>query len=129
MPSGMIINNLKSNSSVIEIPLKVRYDFMSKNNSDLFVTGGVSSYIITKEKNIYNVTLNGNQEKLGEVYKKNNYGLPAVANVSIGYEHSVSKNLNVRIETFLKIPLQGMGVGSLPVTSAGLQIGITGRLK
>ena len=129
MPSGMIINNLKSNSSVIEIPLKVRYDFISKNNSDLFVAGGVSSYIITKEKNIYNVTLNGNQEKLGGVYKKNSYGLPAVANVSIGYEHSVSKNLNIRIEPFLKIPLQGMGVGSLPVTSAGLQVGVTGRLK
>ena len=129
MPSGMIINNLKSNCSVIEIPLKAKYDFISKTNFDLFVSGGVSSYIITKEKNVYNVTLNGSQEKLLGVYKKNNYGLPAVANISIGYEHSISKNLNIRIEPYLKIPLQGMGVGSLHVTSAGLQLGITGWFK
>ena len=61
--------------------------------------------------------------------KKNNYRLPAVANLSIGYQNSISKNLNIRVEPFLKIPLQGMGVGSLPVTSAGLQLGITSRLK
>lgn len=129
MPPGMIINNLKSQSSVIEIPLKVKYDFISKSNSDIFVAGGVSSYIITKEKNIYNVTLNGSQEKLSGVYKKNNYGLPAVANVSIGYEQNVSRYLDIRIEPYLKIPLKGMGVGSLPITSAGVQIGMTRRLK
>ena len=129
MPVGMEIDNLTSHSSFIEIPVKGKYNFAIKNKSDLFVSGGVSAYIMTKEKNIYNVNLNGNQEKLSGVYEKDNYCMPAVANVSIGYEHSVSKNLNIRVEPFLKIPLQGMGVGSLPVTSAGLQIGITGRLK
>ncbi|MEP7232053.1 MAG: outer membrane beta-barrel protein [Ginsengibacter sp.] len=129
MPAGMIIDNLKSNCSVIEIPLKVKYDLISKSNSDLFVAGGVSSYIVTKENNSYNVTLNGNHEKISGVYNKNNYGLPAVANVSMGYEHSISRNIDIRLEPFLKIPLKGMGVGSLQVTSAGLQIGITGRLK
>ena len=69
------------------------------------------------------------QEKVLGVYEKNSYGLPAVANVSVGYEHKISKTFDIRIEPFLKIPLQGIGVGNLRVTSAGLQIGITGRLK
>ncbi len=129
MPAGMIIENLKSNCSVIEIPLKIKYDLISRGNADLFVTGGVSSYIMTKENNSYNVTLNGNREKVSGVYNKNNYGLPAVVSVSIGYEHSISRYINIRLEPFLKIPLKGMGVGSLQVTSAGLQIGITSRLK
>ncbi len=129
MPPGMVINNLKSQSSLIEIPLKIKYDFISKSNYGFFIAGGVSAYIMTKEVNTYNVTYNGSHDKLLRVYKKNNYGLPAVADLSLGYERSVSKNFNIRIEPFLKIPLQGMGVGSLSVTSAGLQLGITGRLK
>ena len=63
MPSGMVINTLESNSSLIEIPLKAKYDFIHKKNTDVFVTGGVSSYIMTKEKNMYDVTLNGTPGK------------------------------------------------------------------
>ncbi len=129
MPAGMVINNLESNSSLIEIPLKARFDFIRKKQSNIFLTGGVSAYIMTKEKNQYNVTMNGTAEKVSGVYKKNNYGLPAVAGFSAGYEYNFYKSLNIRIEPFLKIPLQGMGVGKLPVTSAGLQIGVTGRIK
>ena len=129
MPAGMVIDNLESHSSVSEIPIKVRYDFINKRNSFFFASGGVSSYMMTKEKNMYNVTMNGSQEKMTGVYNKNDYELPAVANISIGYEHSLFKQLEIRIEPFLKIPLRGIGVGSLPVTSAGLQVAITGQLK
>ncbi|MEO6639518.1 MAG: outer membrane beta-barrel protein [Ginsengibacter sp.] len=129
MPSGMVINNLESNNSFVEIPLKMKFDFFTKGNNNLFVSGGVSAYIITREKNMYHVTYNGDNKDILGVYEKNNYGLPAVANISLGYEKTVFKNFDIRIEPYLKIPLRGMGVGSLPVTSAGLQIGIIGRLK
>ena len=129
MPPGMVINNLESNSSLIEIPVKAKFDFISKRKFDVFLAGGVSAYIMTKEKNQYNVTMNGTPEKVSGVYKKNNYGLPAVADFSLGYEYNFYKSLNIRIEPFLKVPLQGMGVGKLPVTSAGLQIGVTGHIK
>ena len=84
---------------------------------------------MTKEKNLYNTSVNGNPEKFNGVYYKNNYRFPADATMSAGYEHSVSGYLDFKIEPFLKIPLQGVGVGSLPVTSTGLQVGITRRLK
>jgi Outer membrane protein beta-barrel domain len=129
MPSGMVINTLEGNSSLIEIPIKARYDFVRKTKTDLFVSGGVSSYIITKEKNMYSVTVNGTPEKVLGIYEKNICGLPSVANVSVGYEHKVSEAFDIRIEPFLKVPLRGIGVGDLHVTSAGLQIGLTGRLK
>ncbi|MEO8110195.1 MAG: outer membrane beta-barrel protein [Ginsengibacter sp.] len=129
MPSGMVINNLESNNSFIEIPLKVKFDFFTKRNNNLFIAGGVSAYIITREQNMYHVTFNGDNKDVLSVYEKNNYGLPAVASLSLGYEKNVSKSFDLRIEPYLRIPLRGMGVGSLPITSAGLQIGIIGRLK
>ncbi len=129
MPQGMIINNLESNNSFVEVPLKARFDFITGRDAAWFVAAGVSAYIITKERNMYQVTLNGDNKKMLGVYEKNNYGLPAVANFSLGYEKNILKNVDIRIEPYLKIPLRGMGVGSLPVTSAGLQLGFISRLK
>jgi hypothetical protein len=129
MPAGMVINNLQSSSDMIEIPLKVKYDFYKRRESVLFVTGGVSSYIITREFNQYDASLNGQPEKLTGMYKKKSYEVPAAAVVSAGYQHAVSSKINIRIEPFLKIPLQGIGVGNLPVTSAGLQFTLSGHIR
>jgi hypothetical protein len=90
---------------------------------------GISAYIMTTESNRYHVTMNGNTEMMTGVYRNYSYGLPAVASISAGYQKNLSKFINVRIEPFLKIPLTGMGVGNLPITSAGLQVGITRILK
>ncbi|MEO5889899.1 MAG: porin family protein [Ferruginibacter sp.] len=127
--AGMTVDNLSGQSSLIEIPVKVKYDLVNKKRAGLFISGGLSAYIMTKEKNKYNVTMNGNPEKVTGIYNKNNYGLPAVANLSLGYEHQVTPGLRVRIEPFLKIPLKGIGIGSLPISSTGLQIGIISWLK
>ena len=129
MPAGMIINNLESESSLIEIPLNIQYNFILKKKSGLFISTGISAYIMTKEKNMYNVTMNGTAEKITGMYVKNNYGLPAVVNISAGYTQKISKYLELRIAPFLKIPLQGMGVGSLPITSTGLHVGIIHQFK
>ncbi|MDB5279074.1 MAG: porin family protein [Ferruginibacter sp.] len=129
MPQGMVITSLEGKSSLIEIPVKIKYDFMHKANAIWFAAAGISAYIMTSEKNRYHVTMNGNTGMMAGVYKKNTYGLPAVANISLGYQKNVSKFINIRIEPFLKIPLQGMGVGELHITSAGLQVGIARLLK
>ncbi len=129
MPAGMVINTVDGNSSLIEIPLKIKYNLLQKNLSAFFITGGVAAYIITDEKNMYQVTMAGSSEKMFGNYNKNNYTLPAVAALSIGYERTVFKYTNLRIEPFLTLPLQGIGVGKLPITSAGLQFGLVRRIK
>ena len=70
MPSGMVINDLQSQSTIIEIPTKIKYDFAVKNYHDFFVAVGVSSYIMTREMNMYHVTLNGSNDKMLGLYKK-----------------------------------------------------------
>ncbi|MDQ2721437.1 MAG: PorT family protein [Bacteroidota bacterium] len=124
MPTGMQMKSLNTNSSILEIPVKIKYDFITRNKSIMYVSGGISAYIMTMEKNNYQAILNGNEEQFSGIYRKNEYGLPAVANISFGYQHLVSKFLNLRIEPFLKIPLKGMGMGNLPITSAGIQLSI-----
>ncbi|MEO6706898.1 MAG: outer membrane beta-barrel protein [Ginsengibacter sp.] len=129
MPDGMVINNLDGKSKILEIPVKIGYRFYQKKNVNLFAAGGVSTYIMTNEKNNYNVTMNGNLEKMEGTYKKDNVKIPSVFNISAGLEHRLSGLFQIRIEPYLKLPLQGVGVGKLPVTSAGIQIGLIGSLQ
>ena len=129
MPDGMVVNNLQSYSRVFEIPLKIGYRVYKKNRSSFFVAAGVSAYIMTMEKNNYNVTMNGTEEKMVGIYEKNNVKTPAEFNLSTGWEYHLKGLMNVRIEPYLKLPLQGIGVGKLPVTSAGFQIGIYRMIK
>lgn len=129
MPSGMVINKLKTNSSLLEIPISIKYDFHRSNKSRLFLNGGISSYIMLKEFNEYSVTLNGQQDKLTGMYMQKTVVIPAVASLSFGYQRPFLKQSIVRIEPFIKIPLKGIGIGSLPVTTAGLQLAITSHLK
>lgn len=76
-----------------------------------------------------NVTIYGIEDKMYATYNKVNSGVPAVVTLSGDYQHNISKNLNVRIEPFLKIPLKHKGVGSLPIIGAGIQLGIMHNLK
>lgn len=129
MPDGMVIDNLQSYSRILEIPVKIGYRIYKKNRSSFFVAAGVSAYIMTMEKNNYNVTMNGNEEKMVGLYEKKNVKIPAEINFSTGWEHHLKGLMNIRIEPYLKLPLQGIGVGKLPVTSAGLQVGIYRMIK
>ncbi|MEP6597366.1 MAG: outer membrane beta-barrel protein [Ginsengibacter sp.] len=129
MPAGMHIKSLYTNSAVIEFPFKVKYGLVSVAKSNIFITGGASAYMITRQKNNYQASLNGNDEQFSGMYSKNDFLLPAALSMSIGYEHTISKFLNIRAEPFLKIPLKGMGIGNLPVTSAGMQLSITRTLN
>ncbi len=129
MPAGMVINNLTSHSRLVEIPLKVKYDFYQRNKAAFFITGGLTSYILTRESNQYNASVNGAPEKLTGMYKKNSYEIPAAAVFSAGYQHIISQRINIRIEPFLKIPIQGIGIGNLPVTTAGFQFALITSLK
>ncbi len=129
MPTGMVINDLESKTKILEIPVKAGIYLYAREKTKYFVAAGASAYIMMNEKNSYNVTMNGTPEKMEGVYQKNNTKIPAVLNVSAGLQQNISHSLKIIIEPYLKLPLQGIGVGKLPVTSAGIQIGISGSLK
>lgn len=124
MPSNMTVNSLESKSTIIEIPVSIKYDFSKKTNT-LYGKVGVSSYIITKESNKYQAVVSGQQQEVNSTYKSNHGYLASDVRIGVGYQHSLNKKINMRIEPYIQVPLKGIGVGSLPVTSTGLQLVLT----
>lgn len=124
MPSDMKVMTIDGRSHVFEIPVKLRYNLVAKPKSLVFSAIGFSSYILTKEKNDYVTMRNGNLGQMTSNYKDVNRYIAATFNLSAGYEHKLGKRNSIRLEPYIQIPVKGIGVGSMPVTSAGLHIGI-----
>jgi hypothetical protein len=125
------ILNLDGYCQMFEIPLSLRYDFAAGKNYSFFATAGLSSYIMKKEHYDYNAWVddpryppphyaNGSKP----YYNSGNYFL-SIVQMSAGYEFAIGTNTRIRIEPYAKIPLQGIGIGSMRISSGGLFFGIS----
>ncbi|MEO6668689.1 MAG: hypothetical protein ABIN36_04370 [Ferruginibacter sp.] len=129
MPAGMIIEKLHSITSVAAFSLGIRYKVIEHKRASIYGSVALSAYDVTREENAYSVSLNGNRAMMKGMYKANNAKLPAVVGFAVVYAYQINKKTAVRVEPYLKVPIQGIGVGSVPVTSAGVQLGITRSLR
>jgi hypothetical protein len=120
---------VNANSSITEIPLTVQYNFKNNNNTRLFASAGAVSYVIHKEHYNYTFTKNGEQQQGLKYYNKASHDWFANMQLSLGYEYSLNKSCSVRVEPYYRIPLRGIGISDLPVTSVGLNIAFTKKIK
>jgi hypothetical protein len=125
----MEVISLEGSSNVIEIPLKVKYDIIDKKKGELFVTAGISTYILTKENNQYYALINGSPQNSNVIYTDKKTYLAGGLNLSAGYSIHLKKKTDIRIEPYMQMPFKGTGVGSMRVTTAGLNIGLTRALR
>jgi hypothetical protein len=80
---------------------------------------------MTKETYDYRVKVNNNVYEGAWAYKNKSRNWFSVLHAGIGYEHRAGVLGTLRIEPYIKAPISGIGIGSLPLSSAGLQIGLT----
>src|SRR5206468_8677376 len=108
-----------------EIPLTVKYNFGTKPNG-WFSTAGVSSYLMKLEDYEYNYTV-GSSQPYGsyKTFKNSTNNWLSILHFSVGYSKQIGKIGTLRAEPYFKIPLKGLGVGQLPISSAGINIGFT----
>jgi hypothetical protein len=121
----MKVISLEGSSNVIEIPAKIKYDVIDNKKGELFITAGLSTYILTKENNQYYALINGTPQNSNVIYNDRKTYLAGGMNLSAGYSIHLKKKTDIRIEPYLQIPFKGTGVGSMRVTTTGLNIGIT----
>jgi hypothetical protein len=123
------IKNVDGLCEMIEIPFLLKYNFKSLGKTNFSASAGWSSYFMKNEKYDFTIDNNGQQYQNSSTYKNSSTNLLAVANFSVGYNRALRQNITLRIEPYIKIPLKGVGIGSLPIMSTGLNIGITKKLS
>ena len=126
---GLAIGGIKVYSRLTEIPLLFRYNIINaKGNKFFAATGGVTS-IVHKEHYNYGYTKDGSEKKGGKIYNESADNLFSNIQISMGYEHKFGNIGYMRVEPYYRIPINGIGVADLPVTSMGINVGLIKYFK
>jgi len=123
MPEGMQVISLKGSCSILELPLNLNYQFTNALSNNFYFSGGFSSYLLSKEVNLYNTVLNGMPVSVKGDYRQSSTYIAATLNLGFGYEKTFKAGSIFRINPYLQLPIGGIGVGQLQVMSAGVHAG------
>jgi len=118
------LNSLEGDCIMWDIPLNVRYNITTKPSNTWFVTTGLSSYIMRKQAYTYDYMYLGTPTKRDWETSSQENEWFKILNLSAGYERALSKSWSIQAEPFVKIPLSGVGFGSMDMSSYGILLGI-----
>lgn len=109
--------------NMLDIPINLRYDFKSTQNKTFFVSSGITSYVMLKEKYEYEYENNDDPSIKWKKWEGStgNYKL-GVLNLSAGMEFITKKKVSFQLEPYSKISLMDIGFGKVKLNSFGLLI-------
>jgi hypothetical protein len=124
----VIIKNLINRIKLFTIPINFRYTFNTKATNSFYGLAGLSSYIMGNQFYEYGYTWNTNY--YSKIYRSDKVAVYpfSVVNLGIGYEKKIGRNTNIRIEPYMKVPLAGLGAGSLKIASTGMYVTLTKKI-
>lgn len=104
--------------TVLDIPINFRYDIITTDQHRVFFSAGLSSYFMLTEDYQY-FYYDDPQYNRGYSVDNENRHLFGIVNISAGFEHHFNKHWSVQLEPVIKLPAAKVGVGNLPLMSAG----------
>ncbi len=120
-------NKIDADCDVVDVPLNVNYTFAEGKKSSWSVMAGASSYFMLKEK--YTGTYQ-NGSKRDWIVKNKNEHYFSVINLGVTWEKQTRSRLTWGLQPYVKIPVSGVGQGSVKVYSAGVTVqAILGKKK
>jgi len=128
---AVALESLSAKSSLTFVPVTLLYNFQSKNSGHFYAGLGFNALVLTHtEKYQYTVNKNGDENDHSKSYKSvTGPKYFTSINMSGGYENKLNNWCNFKVEPYYQVPVVNLGVGRLPVTNFGINIGIVKNLK
>ena len=118
------VSFVKGTLNLYEIPLALRYDFSVAGNTAFFISGGLSSYLLTHENCDYYFDLFGRSVYQEFKYGNHNVSLFGTVDLSMGVETGLSNSLSFLIAPYMKLPTTGLGFGRIEMNSVGIDFAL-----
>ncbi|QDH80019.1 hypothetical protein FKX85_13645 [Echinicola soli] len=116
---------LKGDCYVFDVSNDVRYYAVNRELDRWYLSVGLSSYFMLREKYEMNYESSNGYPVHKELDIKNeNSHLFSVVNLSVGYERNLSERLSLQVAPYYKVPWRGVGEGEVNLKSAGVLIGL-----
>ena len=116
---------MKGDCWMLDIPLNIRYYIINRDLGRWYISTGISSYMMLREKyKLTYKTYSGYQYEREVDVKDNNRHYLGIMNFSMGYERLLSDKIAIQVEPYLKLPFSGIGEGRINLKSSGVLIGL-----
>ena len=121
------VENVDGYCRMWEVPLLLRYAISNTNKNSYFISTGLSSYFMTTENYNYFYYSQGQPITKNATYFSGNKYILSILHFSAGFENRIGKNLSVQIEPYAKLPLVGVGLGNIQLSSFGINFALQSR--
>lgn len=121
------LKSVQGYCDMFEIPLNLKYQVTHNKKFNVSVTGGLSSYFMTKESYTYEYVSNYNSYNRHVKYSSQKNYWFSLAMIGVSVEKEISNNFNIAATPFLKIPFKGMGSGDLKLIGTGINFSLIYR--
>lgn len=111
---------------VLDIPINLRYYPFEGKVQRFFISVGASSYLMLKE----NYELEYINKDTGYPYTRDieikgaNQHFLGIANMSLGYERKLGRQISLQVEPYFKVPFSGVGEWDVSLKSTGIFVGL-----
>jgi len=130
--AGLKPMTMSSKGYIIDVPLDLTFYMNGRQCNGLFATAGLSSYFMSSEWYGFEYDpadraflITSGMEPLEEVFDKNlNKHIFGVANLSVGYQATMSNGSHIQVAPYLQLPLTGIGSGRVDLYTTGIKLGI-----
>lgn len=108
-----------------DVPVMAYYHFSHGRKWSLYAGAGVSSYLMSEERYVYQVRAGyGNVYTYEQTIRGKNNEWFSVLNFSVGLNRKLNSQWAVQLEPFFKAPLAGVGEGGVSLASLGAFLNI-----
>ncbi len=122
--NGVVPDFIDGRCNVLEIPFSVQYDLHQGLKSRIYVSAGLSSYVMLDEFYDYEFSSpNPGADENWYTDENTRYAL-AAGNLAVGYERQLSGRMGVGFEPYVKMPFAGIGWSDVKLFSAGAYVSL-----
>ncbi len=129
---GVSPDELTAECLLFDIPVTAKVNLLQGNRSRFFATAGLSSYIMQREEYEFRYadSAEGSPEGRPEGWNGNTGTVHLFSNASFsaGYEFDLNRNLSLRAEPFIRVPIREVGWGNVKLYSVGTFVSVNLKL-
>ena len=128
--NGIRPEQVNADCDVIDIPINIRYYAIEGSKTRLFLSAGLSSYIMLSERYDYDYADSDDpSNRWASEFNNENEHFFGVYNLSFGISRQITKKISIEVEPYLKNSFGGVGWGQVQLKSTGALFHFKYRLR